>query len=195
MTTDTPAPLTRRDLLLAQYETSYAMLAERLAGLGDDEYFWEPAPGCWSLRRQGEVRTNRSVGVGDWRLEYEHPESTPAPVTTAAWRLGHLVSSQMLRHDWTFGRKALSIDEIQFPGSVAEALSWMEQSHQAWHAGLAGLAESDLDVVGLSSYPDGLDPQLPFGAILWWTNRELIHHGAELGLLRDLWAARPLSDR
>lgn len=30
----------------------------------------------------------------------------------------------------------------------------------------------------------------PFGAIWWWTNRELIHHGAEIGVLRDLWAAR-----
>jgi len=27
-------------------------------------------------------------------------------------------------------------------------------------------------------------------ALLWWTNRELIHHGAELGLLRGLLAAQ-----
>jgi hypothetical protein len=29
---------------------------------------------------------------------------------------------------------------------------------------------------------------LPFIAIVWWTNRELIHHLAEIALLRDLWA-------
>jgi hypothetical protein len=166
------------------------MLAERLQALGDDEYFWEPAVGCWSLRRQTAVRTPFSFGQGDWRLEFVRPEPSPAPVTTISWRLCHLVSGQMLRYDWTFGRKALTMDGLTFPGSAAEALVWMEQSHQAWQHGLKGLAEADLDVVGLSSYPHGLDPQLPFGAILWWTNRELIHHGAELGLLRDLWVAR-----
>jgi hypothetical protein len=190
MTAEPTPPLTRRGLLLDQYETSYTMLAERLPGLGDDEYFWEPAASCWSLRRQSEVRTARSFGAGEWRLEFERPEPAPAPVTTVAWRLCHLVSGQLLRYDWTFGRKELTMDALAFPGSAAEALAWMEQSHRAWQTGLKGLAEADLDVVGLSSYPQGLDPQLPFGAILWWTNRELIHHGAELGLLRDLWAAR-----
>lgn len=190
MTVEPTPPRTRRDLLLDQYETSYSMLVESLQGLGDDEYFWEPAANCWSLRRQREVRTARSFGQGEWRLEFDRPEPSPAPVTTIAWRLCHLVSTQMLRHDWTFGRKELTMDALTFPGSAAEALAWMEQSHQAWQAGLKGLAEANLDVVGLSSYPQGLDPQLPFGAILWWTNRELIHHGAELGLLRDLWAAR-----
>jgi hypothetical protein len=31
---------------------------------------------------------------------------------------------------------------------------------------------------------------LPFIAIVWWTNREFIHHSAEIALLRDLWSAR-----
>lgn len=28
-------------------------LRGRLDGLTDDEYFWEPAPGCWSVRPRG----------------------------------------------------------------------------------------------------------------------------------------------
>ena len=28
-------------------------LRPRLDGLTDEEYFWEPVPGCWSLRKRG----------------------------------------------------------------------------------------------------------------------------------------------
>ena len=37
-------------------------------------------------------------------------------------------------------------------------------------------------------YPYGLDPEIPFIGIIRWTNRELIHHLAEVALLRDLYA-------
>ena len=42
---------------------------------------------------------------------------------------------------------------------------------------------------GYGAYPYGLDPQLPFIGVVRWTNRELIHHLAEVALLRDLYAA------
>lgn len=189
--TDLPsAPLSRRDLLLAQYDTSYAYLIDRLGGLSDAEYRWEPAPGCWGVRRRADAITLHPVGAGEWVLDYTRAEIEPAPLTTLAWRLCHIVIGQRMRHDYTFGSRSLGRDALTLPGSADEAVAWLGESHVAWRAGLAGLSEADLDVVGLSAYPWGLDPNLPFGAIWWWTNRELIHHGAEIGLLRDLWAAR-----
>ena len=47
-----------------------------------------------------------------------------------------------------------------------------------------------LDQIGYGQFPGGLDPKLPFICIVWWTNRELIHHLGEVGLLRDLWSAK-----
>ena len=52
-----------------------------------------------------------------------------------------------------------------------------------------------LDKPGFGQYPYGLDPELPFIGIVWWTNRELIHHLAECALLRDLWRARSAQGR
>jgi hypothetical protein len=43
--------------------------------------------------------------------------------------------------------------------------------------------------VGFGQFPSGLDPRLPFIAVLWWMNKELIHHSAEIALLRDLYRA------
>lgn len=191
MTTPTPKPSTRLDLLTAQYDTSYDYFFQRLHGLTDDEYFWEPASVCWSIRRRAEASTARVFGKGEWVLEAEFPEPTTPLVTTIAWRMCHLVAGQMIRHDYTFGGKSLHWDEIEFPSTAAEALAMLDRSHQAWRGGLGGLDDTDLDIVGLSSNPWGLDPQLPFGDILWWTNRELIHHGAEIALLRDLWRFQP----
>lgn len=182
---------TRLGLLLDQYDTSYAMFRDRLNGLTDAEYFWEPAPGSWSVRRRAAATTGRIIGKGEWVFEKEPGDPQPAPFTTIAWRLCHLVSGQMLRYDYTFGAKALDMNEIEFPGTAATALTFLERSHEAWRAGLAGLTDGDLDVVGLSSYPDGLDPHIPFGPLLWWTNREIIHHGGEIGVLRDLWHWQP----
>jgi hypothetical protein len=51
---------------------------QRLAGLSDDEYFWEPLPGCWSVRQSGD---------GRWRIDGDGgggPAPDPVPVTTIA---------------------------------------------------------------------------------------------------------------
>ena len=35
----------------------------------------------------------------------------------------------------------------------------------------------------------GSDPEEPFIDIAWWVNQEVLHHGAEIALLRDLYRA------
>jgi hypothetical protein len=66
-------------------------LRPRLVGLTDDEYFWEPAPDTWSVRRRGESTAPMQAGSGDFIIEFAVPEPDPAPVTTIAWRLGHII--------------------------------------------------------------------------------------------------------
>jgi hypothetical protein len=39
------------------------------------------------------------------------------------------------------------------------------------------------------SVPDGLERELSLIDIVWWQIRDLIHHGAEMAYLRDLYAA------
>ena len=53
-------------------------LRPRLDGLTDDEYFWEPVPDCWTLHRDGTI-------------DFAHPAPAPAPFTTIAWRLAHVI--------------------------------------------------------------------------------------------------------
>ena len=63
----------------------------RLEGLTDEEYLWEPAPGSWSIRPRTEATTSHAAGAGDLVMDYAWPEPDPAPMTTIAWRIAHVV--------------------------------------------------------------------------------------------------------
>jgi len=181
--------LDRVGLLLDQLETTVEFSKARLEGLTDAEYLWEPAPGSLSIRRADEVRTF-ALGHGDWRLEWPRPEPDPAPMRTIAWLLGHLYDGYLARYEWTFGaRQADPLTLGTFTPSASEAMARLWAVLDDWKAGVAGLTEEQLDVPGYGQFPYGLDPQLPFIGIVWWTNRELIHHLAEVALLRDLYEA------
>ncbi len=71
----------KRDLTALSDEV-WRRLVARLDGLLDDEYFWEPAPGCWTLRDRGD---------GGWRTDWPLPRPHPEPFTTIAWRLWHVI--------------------------------------------------------------------------------------------------------
>jgi hypothetical protein len=180
----------RGALLLDQLETSRGYSQARLEGISDEEYLWEPAPGGWSIRRRAEATTADCYGAGEWVLDFVRGDPKPAPVTTIAWRLGHLYSGFSLRWDWTFGGKQLSRDSLEFSPSAAEAQERYWDLMDRWRDSVAALSDEELDTVGLSQYPGGLDPKLPFISIVWWTNREFIQHTGEIALLRDLWVAR-----
>jgi len=55
---------------------------------------------------------------------------------------------------------------------------------------LTSADDATLDMVGRGSFPDGSDPDEPFIDIVWWVNQALLHHSAEITLLRDLYRAR-----
>jgi hypothetical protein len=65
-----------------------ALFRRRLDGLTDEELWWEPAPGCWTLHAD-------ESGV----FRYEWPPGslgeTEPPFTTIAWRLCHMGCSGM----------------------------------------------------------------------------------------------------
>jgi hypothetical protein len=78
-------------------------LRPRLDGLTDPEYFWQPAPGCWTISRRGESPAPISFGAGEFTMDYGQPPRDPEPVTTIAWRLAHLIVVFASPHASHFG--------------------------------------------------------------------------------------------
>lgn len=158
----------------------------RLDGLTDAEYFWEPVPGCWSVRPRARARTSRQAGSGDYVREFEDPEPDPVPVTTIAWRLGHVIAGVFgaRNHSHFAGPPA---DEAQFDyaGTAAGALAQLDAAYEHWITAVAGLdAEALARPVGQAEGPFAPEPMI---TLVLHIHREAIHHMAEVALLRDLY--------
>ncbi|MEO3813241.1 DinB family protein [Sphaerisporangium sp. B11E5] len=196
--------------LLAQFDFARERLAGRLAGpamdsgdgtevavvpMTDEEYLWEPVPGCWSVRRRPDgpgERATMLTGPGEWgRDAAPYPHPVPAPFTTIAWRLSHLSEMLTLRADHSGGTHSLTRDDYAVAGNAAAAVAAFDAGAAAWRSALLAAGDAVLDTVGHCTYPHGSDPEEPFIEIVWWVNQELLHHGAEIALLRDLYRARP----
>lgn len=149
-------------------------------GLTDDEYFWEPVPSCWSVRPRD--RAGPGWGVGYWVCEDPWPHPDPPPVTTIAWRLVHLCAWTDVYRDWTFGVARLRLPSLEVPGSAQAARQWLERAQDAFAAEVSKLVDADLE----EPRPWHAGGMLPIGQLVEGIAVEHVHHGAEIGLLRDL---------
>jgi hypothetical protein len=164
-------------------------LRPRLAGLTDEEYLWEPVDNTWSLRPRGQGRAAIAVGGGDLVLEYELPEPSPPPVTTIAWRLAHIIvavfGGRVASH---FDGPPVDYETFVYARTADEALKQLDEAYQAWKAGVEGLGDEGL---GRPCGPsEGPFAEYPMVTLVLHINREALHHGAEISLLRDLYANR-----
>lgn len=164
----------------------------RLEGLTDDEYFWEPVPDCWNLRPRGTGTAAMQGGTGRFTIDFEYPEPVPAPVTTIAWRFGHILVGVLgLRNAAHFGAPAVSYEGFEYPGTAAEALDLLDEYYGTWIRAVGALDESALAApVGEA---EGDWAQAPMAELVLHIHREMIHHLAEVALLRDLYAHRPVN--
>jgi hypothetical protein len=175
--------------LLDQLELHWtSQLRPRLDGLTDEEFLWEPVPGCWSLRPRSEATTPMAAGGGDLVLDFAFPEPVPAPVTTIAWRLGHvLVGVLGARVASHFGGPPVDYQTYVWPATAAAALDQLDEAYERWTTGVRSLDPRRLaSPVGQAEGPWG---ERSYAALVLHINREVIHHGAEIALLRDLHTA------
>ena len=195
--------------LLEQYDWGCLRLINRMTGpevdsgngtpipappMTTEEFLWEPVPGSWSVRRRADgpgPRATWLVGAGEWgRDGYRDTEPYPPPFTTIAWRLSHLSEMLAMRADHTSGSRSLTKESYLVSGDVESAIAEFDRAVEAWRGTLLGCDDAALDTVGYSGYPYGSDAGDAFIDIVWWVNQEVLHHGGEIALLRDLYRAR-----
>ena len=162
-------------------------LRKRLAGLSDDEYFWEPVEGAWNVRPRGASGPTKRVGSGQYAIDFTYPPPEPAPVTTIAWRLGHLLVGVFgARNASHFGAAPVDYDSFDYPGSADAAMQSLDRHYRVWIDGVRSLSPTAL---AAPCGEPGFEAD-PMAALVLHIHREVIHHGAEICLLRDLYAHR-----
>ena len=148
-------------------------LRPRLAGLTDDEYFWQPVPDCWTVHPDG-------------RIDFADPPPDPPPVTTIAWRLAHLIVGVLaVRVHSHFGGPPADYFSWDYAIDADTALAQLDDQYAAWITGVRGLSEEQLwRPCGPAEGPYADETM---ATLVLHINREMIHHGAEIALLRDLY--------
>jgi hypothetical protein len=155
----------------------------RLEGLTDEEYLWEPVKGCWSIRAGSD-----GVLRPDWAAFAD-----PPPFTNVAWRLCHLIACYGAgrNREW-LGVSSAGAPSFEStdpaPTTAGAALETLRAAHDEWAAVLGSMTDATLaeklgPIAGQYAESDKA------GFVIHMLD-EFIHHGAELALLRDLWRDR-----
>lgn len=148
-------------------------LRPRLVGLTDDEYFWAPVPGCWTVHPDG-------------RIDFDYPPPQPEPVTTIAWRLAHVIVGVLaMRNHSHFGGLPADYDSWDYATDAGTALDQLDDAYRLWRDGVLGL--DDAALARPCGPAEGPYAEEPMTTLVLHINREMIHHGAEIALLRDLY--------
>lgn len=151
-------------------------LRPRLHGLTDDEYFWEPVRGCWTVhpRASGTV------------VDFSYPPPQPEPFTTIAWRLAHVIVGVLaMRNHSHFGGPPADYESWPYATSAAGALDQLDDAYARWIAGVRALTAADL--ARPCGPAQGPYADHPMATLVLHINREMIHHGAEIACIRDLY--------
>lgn len=170
--------------MLTVFDYVWDRFTTRLSGLTDHEYFWEPVEGCWSLRQDAHGQWSLDGGGGGG------PAPEPVPITTIAWRLCHVGGLCLGGFTSTrFGDGGRSLGS-EMPTSAAAVAPYLATQYAPWRSALEQLDD------------DGWFAQLgpAFGPFSEATTLDLtlhvldevVHHGGELGLMRDLYSQRTL---
>jgi hypothetical protein len=121
--------------------------------------------------------------------DFADPEPSPAPVTTIAWRLAHMITgvfgSRVGDH---FGGPPVDYYTFHYAGTAAQALAQLDEVYAAWLAGVKSLGDGGL--ARPCGPAEGPFAECPMARLALHVNREALHHGAEIALLRDLYANR-----
>ena len=178
--------------------------------LTDDEFFWEPFPGSWSVRRREDCQTPTPFGSGDWVVDFDSELAVTSvigkavePITTIAWLMWHCgsMSGRTAELDFLGGSKTAEsgwtspyiADHPRFT-SAAEAVEAFQSGWRGLRLALEATTDEQLEqLTRYWGYP-GPGPAAPGHHIVASVLNEISHHGTQICMLRDLFrvgARRP----
>ena len=185
-----------RDLLLYLSDNVFERTSRRLVGLTDAELLWEPAPHCWSVRERldGTVRADWAPYIGDgettdsgFRRKTSTGGSAAPPGPAHESGMANLAPHRRVRQRQSHARAPGSQcrrGQTSPRHTSAAALGDLELAHSHWRAVLTAVTNEQLD----EPITGARDPRRTKVGYVMYMIDEFTHHGAEVGVLRDLYA-------
>ncbi len=203
-----PAVAKRRSETLAElmFFIERFTLSRAWKGLTDDEFLWEPMPGCWTVRPVDETRTPTPFVVGAWAADFDSdlaaasdPGKATEPLTSIAWLFWHVGSmpGRTAQLDFLGGDHATEsgwtspyLARHPIFSTADEAVGAMRAGWRQIGAALRSASDEQLErPVRFWGY--GGPGRMGTGAqVIAWMLNEISHHGTQIGVLRDLYRLR-----
>jgi hypothetical protein len=174
------APRSAAEVLKRQLRYAWMYSRGVLQDLDEDEYFWEPTPVCWSVRRRSPG--THGWGKGEFVCEDAFPAPDPLPVTTIAWRVVHLAAWTDIYRAWAFDDDRPTLLEADVPGSATGGLAWLYEAQDRFMNAVDALDDASI----FELRPAHWGASLPAVDLVTTMLIEHVHHIAEIGALRDL---------
>lgn len=176
------------DTLVEQIEGARWLGRRSLDGLTDEEFWWEPVPGCWTISRNGTPAPEGSRVVDD--------PSNP-PFTTIAWRVVHMTlgpwnwinNLEGARRVVRAGRRSfldedrVDLPEPPLPTDAPAAVVLWDEVVLRFREQTASFDDPGLTTTITFPWGRSFAPVWIVSHVL----RELLHHEAEVGCVRDLY--------
>ena len=176
--------------------------------LTDEEFFWEPLPGSWSVRRRSECLTPTPFGTEDWVADFDaeirrvsrsgrgQRASDDGGMAHVAHRL-HARSNGGVglprRHEVSRERLDVALHRGSHPvfTSADEAVQTIRAGWRALDRELQASTDEQLErQTRFWGYPGHPGPPAPAHRVIALKLNEISHHGTQVCMLRDLYRAR-----
>ena len=167
-----------RAYLIRQFDTAWKLTRYHLDGLTTEACLWRPA-------REG-LHVHRATD-GKWRADWPDHEGYDIGPPSIAWLTWHIGFWWSMVLDHSFGNRALSREDVTWPGNADEVIEWLELLERQWRVVLEQVTDADLRSSERTRWPF---QDRPFGDVVAWANVELTKNAAEIGYARFLYAMR-----
>lgn len=161
--------------LLRRYTRQY------FEGLTDDELHWEPVAGMWGMRLRAEASTPAPATVpGDYWFDGVGTNPDPAPLTTIAWRMAHMISMALSTSDDLSG-----VERGPLPALRYDAAGMLE----VWRGALDDFVHAvrALSDEQLGSPLPAISDDVTHAGWVSHIALEIALHSAEVGTMRHLY--------
>lgn len=166
-------------VLLDGLDAGWHPFRQRLAGLDQTEYLWEPVAGMWTIRATEEAGRGTADGLVERDVD-------PAPVPTIAWRMWHIGRDCLDSYSDRIEQLDDDLDGSWYL-KPEEALAHLDRSWERFRLLFESRSTDQLwTTLGEHWGPYANHSLYDLGL---HARREVIHHGAEIALLRDLYRA------
>lgn len=163
------------DEIRSQFDLAWALADLHLAALVEDDFLWEPAPLCWTVRPDASRV---------WRPDWADVEPDPVPMPTIGWLSWHIDWWWSTAMDHMLGTTPRERTDVHWAGNGAAAVARLQDLATLWSEVLA-----TVDLQKPSAFPWSANAGRTVADTALWVNVELTKNIAEIGQLRLLRAA------